>query len=731
MERWLEAERDQLALWLPVMLGIGIAAWFLLPDAARWSAFLSACGGVALAGVTIARGGRASRVMLVAGCAMALGCALIWGRAERVAAPVLARPAVVAFSARVDRVEPMPARQIVRLRLGVIEPATAGLPPVVRVNVADKDMPPGVGRGAIVKLRARLMPPGAAAVPGAYDFQRVAWFGEIGATGRAFAPIMVVTPGDPPGSALRERLTRHIQQRVDGSAGGIAAALVTGDRGAISEADDEALRRSGLAHLLSVSGLHVTAVVGATMLLVLKLLALSPALALRWRLPMVAAGAAAGVAIFYTWLTGAEVPTVRSCIAALLVLGALAMGREAVTLRLVAAGATIVLLLWPEALMSASFQLSFAAVTAIVALHEHRVVRGWFLKREESRGASLLRGLASLLLTGLVVEFALMPIGLFHFHKAGLYGALANIVAIPLTTFVVMPLEALGLVLDAAGLGAPVWWLAERGLWVLLWIAHTTADAPGAVKALPSMPRAAFGLMVAGGIWAALWRTRWRWLGVLPLMLGAGWAVATPAPDLIVTGDGRHVAVRTGDGGMALLRDRAGEYVRGVLGETGGTDAELSALSDDPRARCSSDLCLVRLRAEGRVWTILATRSGYLVPIAEFVALCRAADIVISERRLPRTCTPRWLKLDRPMLARTGGVAITLAGGQVRTVAGNPSAHRWRLPETVQPPRSFNSGGAARRASPARAPDRGGSAVDHRRGSPDRAEPSPLRAGNI
>ncbi|MEO5494690.1 MAG: ComEC/Rec2 family competence protein [Sphingomonas sp.] len=163
-------------------------------------------------------------------------------------------------------------------------------------------------------------------------------------------------------------------------------------------------------------------------------------------------------------LTGNQVPTMRSCIAALLVLTALAMGREAITLRLVAAGAFVVLLLWPEALVGPSFQLSFAAVAAIVALHEQPTVRRWFLKRDEAWWRKAGRELGSLLLTGVVVEAALAPIALYHFHKSGLYGAFANIVAIPLTTFVIMPAEALALALalDAIGLGAPFWWVTAR-----------------------------------------------------------------------------------------------------------------------------------------------------------------------------------------------------------------------------------------------------------------------------
>ncbi|WP_235512406.1 MULTISPECIES: ComEC/Rec2 family competence protein [unclassified Sphingomonas] len=720
LERFAEAERGQLPLWMPVALGSGIAAWFVLPGPAAWAAVLLAGLAVALAGLVVPWGTRTARAITIGGLLVMLGCGLIWWRAERVAAPVLARPVVTAFEARVERVEPLPARELVRLTLAPISlaslpgreglgvgrvppgaasrslagqptpspsfPDRGGLPPRIRVNIAQADLPSGITPGATIALRARLMPPPTAALPGAYDFARTAWFQGIGATGRGFAPIRVVAPGDPGNAALRSTLTGHIVARVDGSEGGIAAAFVTGDRGSIAEADAEAMRRSGLAHLLSISGLHVTAVVVGTMTLVLKLLALFPPIALRCRLPVVAAGAGAMTALAYTWLSGADVPTVRSCIAALLVLAALSLGREAITLRLIATGALLVLLVLPESLAGPSFQLSFAAVTAIVALHEHPRVHRWFLQRDEAVWRRFARSLGSLLLTGLLVEAALMPIGLYHFHKAGLYGALANIVAIPLTTFVTMPLEALALLLDLGGLGAPAWWVVERSLALLLWIARTVAAAPGSVAALPAMPDGAFALMVAGGLWIALWRTAIRRWGLVPLAIGGLWALATPAPDLLVTGDGRHLALATPAGGMAILRDRAGDYVRSTLGEGGGVEGTLPPLSEQPGVKCSADLCIATRQAGDRRWTIVATRSGYAVPWAELVAACRRADIVVSDRRLPAACTPRWLKLDRTTLAGTGGVAISLADARVTTVRGG-GRHPWEVPQTIAPPR--------------------------------------------
>jgi len=686
-ERWLDAERDQLVLWLPVGLGLGIAGWFVLPDAGAWIALMLGGLGVAAGAALLPAGGRAGRALALFALAATIGCGLVWWRAGQAAAPRLERPVVTMLTARVVSIEPLAARGSVRL--GLAPSASGGLPPSIRVNVDDRDMASGVVPGVTVALRARLVPPPPAALPGGYDFARVAWFRGLGATGKAIGPIRVTGTSEDRGfatglAALRTRLSAHIQARAPGGPGGIAAALATGDVGGIPESDSEAMRRSGLAHLLSVSGLHVTAVVGAVMLLVLRLLALSPALALRAPLLMIAAGAGAVAAIGYTLLTGAEVPTVRSCVAALLVLAGLALGRDALTLRLVAAGALVVLLFRPEALAGPSFQMSFGAVTALIALHEHRGVRAFLARREEGRGRRLAREMAGLLLTGLVVEIALLPIAMYHFHRAGIYGALANIAAIPLTTFVVMPLEAAALLLDPLGLGAPVWWLATRALEALLGIAHHVADMPGAVTALPAMPDGAFALMVAGGLWLALWRTRIRRLGLVAILLGGGCALATPAPDLLVTGDGRHLAVVGADGRIALLRPRAGDYVRAMLNEGAGTLAEAGDLDSLPGARCGPDLCAAEIVRGGRRWRLLATRSPYLVDIGAMKAACAAADIVVSDRRLPRSCRPRWLKADRAMLRETGGLAIDLGAGTVATVAGKVGRHPWA---TTMPPR--------------------------------------------
>ena len=359
--------------------------------------------------------------------------------------------------------------------------------------------------------------------PGTLDFARDAWFRGLGAVGVALGDVQVPRSAAPSGlDSLRDRLDRHIRKQLPGSSGTIATALATGDQNAVSEDDADAMRRSGLAHLLSVSGLHIAAVIGAAMLLTLKLLALSERLALRFNLVLVSAGTGAAAGIGYTLLTGAQVPTVRSCVAALLVLAGIALGREALSLRLVAVGALAVLLFKPDALAGPSFQFSFAAVTAIIVLHSSAWGNRLLMRRDEGPIARLGRGLLGMILTGLVVELALMPFALFHFHRAGLFGVGADLAAIPLTTFIIMPLEAGALLLDLARLGAPLWWAAGKAFEALLWIAHTVANAKGAVAALPSMPAWAFGLMVSGGLWFRFWTTaRVRLLGTVPFVIGA------------------------------------------------------------------------------------------------------------------------------------------------------------------------------------------------------------------
>ena len=682
LERFLDTAGFDRGPWLAVGFASGIGAWFLLDSAWEWLGFLSACAVAAIGAMAVWRGREDRARLLVAAVALAsvlaLGMTAIWARSVMVGAEPIAYPRVMDLDGRVLEREDQPADDRIRLTLAVRDPE-AGRAMKVRVNVPLDRARAEMEEGARLRLKARLMPPSPPILPGAYDFARTAWFDGLAATGSLVGDIALVETADrdAPLADAQRTLSAHVRANMQGSAASIAAALASGDRGAISEADEAAMRDSGLTHLLSISGLHVSAVIAAAYFLAIKLLALWPWLALRIRLPLAAAAIGALAGIGYTLLTGAEVPTVRSCVGAVLVLIALAMGREPLSLRMVAGAAIVVLALWPESLVGPSFQMSFAAVIAIVALHNAAWAKRFLAPREESWGARTGRRVAMLFVTGLLIEFALMPIVLFHFHRAGVYGAFANVLAIPLTTFVIMPLLALALLLDLVGAGAPVWWAAQASLDALLALAHFTAAQPGAVKLMPQMGLSTVLVIVAGLLWLALWQGRARLWGLVPVAVGTFVFVSAPIPDILITRDGRHVAVTGESDRLLVLRDSRSVFARDNLLEMAGAEGEVVPFDQWPGARCSRDFCVLTLNRGARDWHILMARSRDLVEERALAAACDRADIVVADRFLPRSCEPRWLKADRRFLSREGGTAIHLEQEWITTVAQSQGDHGW------------------------------------------------------
>jgi len=667
VENWLDSERDQIGLWLPVGLGIGIALWQSFGTRA-WLAIALLSMAVILFAMLAQPHSRVRRILQMAALLIAAGFAVIALKSAWIAQPVLGKIWIGEFYGRVEAVENISARSMFRLRLAT--EGQAGLPPFVRVNLTPAQYRPEFQPGAVVKMRARLMPPAGPALPGGYDFARRAWFQQIGATGSALGDVALhqAATAEATFANKRQQLTQHILKATPPGAGPVAAALVTGDQGHISEVDAQAMRDSGMAHLLSISGLHVTAVVAFIFLATGRIFSLSGWLALRISIPAVAGAAAALGAIGYTLLAGAEVPTVRSCIAAILILAALAAGREALTLRLVAFGATIILLAWPETMAGPSFQLSFAAVATIVIVNELPIVRRLTERREEPGINRIVRAVVSLIITGMAIEVVLAPIALFHFHKTGLYGALANIVAIPLTTFWIMPLEAIALFFDLVGLGAPFWWLAGQGILGILALAHMVSGLPGAVSMMPAMPDWAFGALIGGALLFGLLKTKLRYAGVGFFVIGLAAIITAPRPDILLTGDGKHLAIVEQNGEVAFLRSKVGDFVSDMLLEKAGTKTKATAIENWPGVRCTADICILTINRNARQWSVLATRTPYQVPIMEMAAACRRVDIVVSDRRLPRSCAPKWMKADRNMLQQTGGLAFYLADNKVVSV---------------------------------------------------------------
>ena len=689
VDDWLVAERAQIPLWSPAAFGLGIVLYFMLPWAGERLAVVA--GAAAVAGAGVALRGVVGRMLVWGGVLAALGLGIAAYRSNDVASPVLRDRYGGDVAGTVESVEVRSGRGQVRF---VLAPADPGLPPHVRLSLKTSAVPAGLAPGAHVRVRAMLLPPQGPSFPGGYDFARTLWFSQIGATGYPLGTAVITrTAGTPNGigewlDAARARLTRRIEAQVPGDAGAISAAFVTGDQGQISTATNLAMRWSGMAHLLSISGVHIAIVVGGTMWLTRALLCLSPWIALRWPVKAIAAGAAAVTGIAYTILAGAQVPTVRSCIGTVVVLLGIILGREALSLRLLAAGGFVILAIRPEALLGPSFQLTFAAVTGLVALFNSKVGRWLTSPRQNASWLSrTLQHVAGLVVTGVIAEALLSATALFHFNATGAYGVLANLIAIPWTSFVIMPLLVVALALDPLGIAHPVYWLLGKSMDALIWLADTVAAWPGSVIRLGLMPVSAYALLVGGGLWLFIWQTRPRWWGVVPIVAGAILALAARPPDLLVSADGHHVGILldayNAEGPrMALLRERTGDFLRDVWGGVTAATAD-AAIADLPAGDCTVDACVARIGTGPSALRLLATLSKDRIGRPVFAPACAAADIVVSDRRLPGWCRPRWLKLDRTALGTTGAVAIWRSPRRVETVAALTGDHPW-LPQPQQ-----------------------------------------------
>jgi len=636
----LLTERERWALWLPVALGTGVGLYFLLPvEPPLW---IGLCAVVAALAATAGLQGRAVGLAAAIFLALSLGFALGEIRARAVATPILDRSiGPVAVEGRVREIDHRDgAIRLTLDRLTIPRLAPQRTPERARMTL--RGAQPDIQIGARIRINAILRPPPEPAAPGAFDFQRQAFFERLGATGFATGQIRVLQVEPPAGpvdaarlwiAEVRKKITQRLMAMLPGAAGAVAASLITGEQGPIPAADMQAVRDSGLAHLLSISGLHMSLVVGLVFFIVRGGLALIEPLALRWPTKKIAAVVALIVGFVYLQLSGASPPTQRAFLMAAIVLLAVLIDRQAISMRTIAWAAAAVLVIAPESLVGASFQMSFAAVVALIAVFEATGDKLAAMRADSGVIRRALLHIAGLSLASVVATLATAPFTVFHFNRLPLYGLLANLTAIPVAELWVMPWGMLALLLMPLGLDgwalAPMGW----GIEAILAIARWTAALPGAVIMLPEMSLAALIAMVLGGLWLCIWQGRIRWLGIAGVALGLVVASASRPPDFLISSDGKLIGARGEDGDLALSRRRAGfvpdTWLRRQGQESGADWAQLwrCGASGCSRAYGAIEVALVRTPAERR---IACSREGIVVVATIPARYCSAPRLVID-----------------------------------------------------------------------------------------------------
>lgn len=557
---WAEAERGRFALWLPVLMVVGAASYLALRTEPPFWLGTATLVLVVIGGL-VARHRAVARAACAAVAAAALGFAAAQLAAATAPAPFDPPRRAAVITGMVAAVETLPQGRRVTLA-GITLSDGAASTRRVRVRLRDTD-PTAFEAGDRIRLRALLSRPSPPAYPGAWDLQRDAFFDGLGAYGFALGPAELLARAAPHDWArrtqsLREAIAARVQAVLPDANGAVCATMLTGGTAAIPAEDRAAFRDSGLAHLLAIAGLHVGIVMalvfGATRMAV----AASSHAALHWPGKALAALAALAAGGAYLMLTGAHVPIIRSFAMACLFTLGLVTGRRALSLRALALAMAALVLIAPHRVMGVSFQMSFSAVLALI--------QGWAALRPvlpRHGGAPpalrwLVRHVVALAITSALAGTASAPFAAYHFGQVQLYNVVANVLAVPITGVVVMPagLVALALMplhLEAVAL-VPMGWGADA----ILWIGRTVADWPAATFAVPRAPAWGLATVALAMAWIGLWRTRVRWAGV-PLLFAGLISPALPTPpDILVSADGRLMAVRR-PGPLLVQAARGGE----------------------------------------------------------------------------------------------------------------------------------------------------------------------------
>ena len=555
----------------------------------------------------------------------------------------------------------------------------------IRIKVQKFDQLPHPGDR--VRIRAGLLPPPPPTMPGDFDYARQIWFQGIGAVGYGISKPEIIEKG-PNASGLTNRqrlvMAEDIRATIDGDAGGLAAALITGMRSGISFEVADNMRNSGLAHLLAISGLHMGLLCGAAFFFSRFLLSRSEYLTLRYPIKKWAALIAIGSGVVYVLLSGGSVPTVRAFImASILFLGVL-VDRKAISLRLVAIAAMVILLLSPEAVLSVSFQMSFAAVVALVAAYEKINLR-WTQLSGRSRGWVKRTGfyIGTMLFTTLVAEMAIAPFALFHFNKLVQYGLLANLLAMPVMASWVMPCVVAYLILAPFGLGQLALYPMSYGLEVIMYVAKTVSHAPGSYSLVPSMGMVPLVVIALGALWVAIWRTEWKKYGIPVVLMGIVMAFFTPQPDILVDNGGRLIGVRDMQEDISLSSLRAGRMTRQRWAQRFGQEkAEKWSYNgnngpDETWMSCDNLSCLYRPTHKSTE-TLIALVKDELALTED----CMNAQVVISLVPVEIACPSASLVIDRWDFYHKGGHALWLPEKSgdwiaVKTVAESRGDRPW------------------------------------------------------
>ena len=443
--------------------------------------------------------------------------------------------------------------------------------------------------GECVELAAKVMPPYPTTMVGGYQFDRKTFFDKINGTGYSLSRVFVIPCGKSQitGESVIEKIRNKIVKRIESvlpqDEAGIASALIAGVRNGISQRVTNNYRDSGLAHFLSISGLHMSMLAGFMFLLVRYVVVLMPSLALRYDSKKIAAVFAVVMSFVYLLISGYSVPTQRAFLMTLIFLIGVMISRRSISMRTISWAALCVLMVSPVALITPSFQMSFAAVVALIAFYESCRSYVQIKVRDKNIFKIVLVYLFGIVVSDFIASIATLPYSIYHFNRVAVYTSLGNLLAGPIIGLWIMPFVLISMLLMPLGLDyVPLKILGYGIHWVNEITAYVSA-LPHAGVPVMSMPMWGLIAITLGGLWLCLWQRKWRHFGWIGIMIGSLSLCLTQTPDVLIDSSGKAIAVKDKADNMVVLPSRGKMFIKNIwLEKTSSpklTDKEKKELS--------------------------------------------------------------------------------------------------------------------------------------------------------
>ncbi len=692
-------QKERFILWLPVLIAIGVGGYFSLSfEPPLWASVT--CLIILAILLSMLRRVPLYNSVILAMFLIVLGFTSAGFRTININSPMLEKRTgpvmVIGTIAEIDALPENKGWRVILSDLELEKISKAETPNRVRVQLYKKAVEISPVIGQRISILSILNAPSSPVMPNAFDFRRYMFFENIGGTGFAIGKVTVLENNTKPASAFDrfwedkrviagDKITKSLPDNYIVSS--LVKALLTGERKEITEATWEDIRTAGLAHLLAISGLHIGLVAGFLFFSIRAMLALSEYMTLHFSIKKISAAMALIGTISYLLLVGMPVSAQRATIMTGIVLIAVMLDREGMTLRLAAIAACVILLTIPEALLGAGFHMSFAAVVALIAFYEALSPRWRVWYQNSSSIHRIALYLFGSVLTTIIASLATAPFSLFHFHRvADEMSLLANILSVPLTSFIVMPAGLIALILMPFGLETIPLQIMGKGVGAIYNVAHDITNRGDHMIYSPAWSMQSLLFMIAGGLWLSIWRKKLRLFGFVPIVIGIILAVPSASkmqPDIYIADTGDVMAVRLTEEVFALSsiyknsfvteswRRRAGkEHVKPKKWPVDGNIYANKDDSIDDNFFCDWIACS---------WT----KAGYKVvfvrnPIA-FLKLCSVADVLIAPKDvIPRKCKPKY-SIDRFDLLNDGAYALYIDENNinVQTVADNLGNRYW------------------------------------------------------